>query len=130
MTDYEVFNGRVPYSFQAPNFAVAAVATMMVGGGELGVKSMKDPDKAMPPMLAREKSEAWCQREFGMSRSQVESRVVRDWVLDLIGALKSWQKGLPGDAGLIEPPRDFSKRAHRLAKQVEEQFAQRVRRAQ
>lgn len=123
--EWQITGFTTPYWFKAPNLAVASVAVALLGRGNIGVRLIGGSE-AMPPRMSRLQLQAWSKRHFDMAFPQVEAKVARNYVTELINALESVQIGLPGEGGLVRPARDLEPAAHRAAQNVKHYLVRRL----
>lgn len=120
MSLWEITGAGTPFTLEAPNLAVAAVAVMELADKGLGVKKLgaHDAGQRMPEFRIPESRESWSKQLFGCSINALKKRVAQQHVGDLQRALASIQRGRPGERNIADPGIDLEGQGQRLADQV------------
>lgn len=73
---YTIINPSDPYTIECPDLEVAAVACVLLGGGQYGFQPVKPGESAVPLMLFGD-AEAWFTEQFKTDMTTVFDRVLQ-----------------------------------------------------
>lgn len=91
MAIYEFTNPSDPYTFEAPDLAIAAVVTFLMGGGQAGATPVGGGDDV--PIFLFGGSEAWVQSKFGRDLKPWFDITMATRKSEIIAALESFLHG-------------------------------------
>lgn len=98
MPVYSIVNPSDPYTFEAPDVAIAFGVAVFIGGGMYAMDPVeKGAAVSVPFFLSDGSTEAWCQRTFGQSLNDVIATLTGERLGEVADALDSVLVGEPGD---------------------------------
>jgi len=130
---WEITGAGAPFTIEAPNLAVAAVAVLTLEeglrGGWLGVHRLGAHDAGQKMGIFRipESRELWCSSIFGCDVNSLKKRVARIYVGELSHALGSVERGRPGERNVPISRHDLEALGEYAAKKVSETAVKRTR---
>lgn len=86
---YSIHASQDPYTFVAPDAAIAFAVSACLGGGGYMMEPLEPGGIAVPAFIGEGSTEKWCQRTFGQSPADLVATITTARLGELADALES-----------------------------------------